>query len=121
MNMLTREERGTVCGMPSNNTPFPPSGSPANGFTHDRLRGACKPGMEDSIRDALALCRAGRYGEIDTVRMLQAAESAEAEKRDFDYGCAIELADLSLNLPTGSVEVPGKTGDGLRPEGTRPS
>jgi hypothetical protein len=128
--MLTKEEGGTVCGMPSNNTPFPPSGSPEPGTTHksrsrmvfqigsrrlafdfytqvtelrqeptevtsppksvlkepgnqavscshpegrllpfDRLRtrlqGASKPGIADPIRDALALCRAGRADEID--------------------------------------------------------
>jgi hypothetical protein len=77
--------------------------------------------MEDSIRDALALCRAGRCGEIDTVRMLQAADEAQAEQRDFDYGCAIELADLSLNLQTASLAAPEEAGDDLRPEGTRPS
>jgi hypothetical protein len=38
--MLTKEEGGTVCGMPSNSTPLPPSGSPNRG-------------MEDSIRDAV--------------------------------------------------------------------
>ena len=104
--MLTKEEGGTVCGMPSNSTPLPPSGSPNRG-------------MEDSIRDALALCRAGRSNEIDTVKMLQAADEAQAEKRDFDYGCAIELANISIKRAL--IEASGEAGGELRPEGTRPS
>jgi hypothetical protein len=51
--------------------------------------------------------------------MLQAADEAQAEQRDFDYGCATELANISLQ--TASLEAPGEAGDELRPEGTRPS
>lgn len=57
---------------------------------------ACDRKLDTELHTALALCRAGRVDDVDTVRMLEIAYAAEAAGNYFKRGAALELADMTI-------------------------